>query len=332
MTQHSGQFERVKGLFSSAYEAGQAVGARINTTPRGNCRVHVEGDKGRNFAGSIRMHSDFRGGTVFNHRTRMCASWRDDAGRKLTYEERRQANIDWAVQKAKKAEKERQDAIEGAYTASLIFKSCRPCTDHPYLRKKHITPTSTMYEIDARSVEIIMRDRGIRADVGSLYHCCMKGKLLVIPIMKKGALCSLQFITAEGKKQFMKTGSVGSAYWLSRPLEAYRLHDVIGIAEGVATARSIEMVEGIPCVASLSSGNLKNTAIAIRELFPDSNILILSDVGNGEGDAVNAGKSIGAPVAKPFFTDEIIRDFKIVTGSKDNPTDWNDYCIATGRI
>ena len=331
MVNHSGQFERVKGLFSSVFEAGEAVKAYVVEVPTANCRVHVYGDKKGEKAGSIRVHGDLKGGTVFNERLRLCASWRIDAGQKMSREERRQKRMELAVKQAERVQRELLESRENAFTASMILRECVPAINHPYLIKKRITPTSSMFEIDASTVDAIMSERGIRSDKGIAYRTGLSGRLLVIPLCRGTELCSLQFIEANGRKRFMKGGRVGGAYWLSQPIEAYQCGRVIGIAEGVATARSVELVEGVPCVASMSSGNLRNVAVYLVNKFPDKHFWILSDVGNGEEDARKAGEAIGGLVTKPPFTPDIVRDFKAITGS-DNPTDWNDFCIATGRL
>ena len=332
MVNHSGQFERVKGLFSNVFDAGKAVDVFVTETPRANCRVRAEGDKGGDKAGSIRLHADYKGGTVYNERTRWCASWREDAGRKLSREERRRQNIQWAVSKAEKEERERREISESQFTASMILRECKPVISHPYLTKKRIKPTSTMFVIDARAVDAIASERGIRNDQGGMWRTGLSGRLLVIPLIKDGVLSSLQFIDANGKKRFMRTGRVGGAYWLSCPIEVYQASNRIGIAEGVATALSVEMVEGYPCVASMSSGNLVNVAVSLARKFKDKKFVILSDIGNGEEDAKKAGDSIGVPPVKPIFTEELIKAFQLATGSKDNPTDWNDFYIAIGAL
>ena len=331
MVNHSGQFERVKGLFSNVFDAGKAVCVHVTETPRTNCRVRAEGDKGNDKAGSIRLHSDCRGGTVYNERTRWCASWRDDAGRTLSREERRRQNIQWAISKAEREESERLEILESRFTASTIIRESFLVMNHPYLTRKHIKPTRTMFWIDAHKVDEIMSERGIRNDKGEMWRTGLNGRLLVLPLIKDGELSSLQFIDAKGQKRFMRTGRVGGAYWLSSPIEVYEASSCIGIAEGVATALSVELVKGFPCVASMSSGNLRNVAMSFARRFPDKAFVILSDIGNGEEDAKKAGDAIGAPPIKPYFTEEDVRAFKAITGS-DKPTDWNDYCIATGRL
>ncbi len=336
MVKHSGQFKRVGGekhVFPSFHEAADAVQVYLSEVPRGNCRAKAEGDKGGELAGSVRVHDDGRGGTVFTERTRECASWREDAGRKMSYAERRQWRIDSVVREAQKKERLERERKDAAYTASEIWRVSRPVVEHPYLTRKRIKPTSTMREADASIVDEILSGRGIRNDHGELYRTGLHGRLLVIPLQNKSSeLQSLQFIDAKGKKQFMKTGRVGGLYWLSHPVEAYQSSTVIGIAEGMATALSVELVKGFPCVAAMSSGNLGNVARLWADRFRQGKrFLILSDVGNGEDDAREAAESIGALCFKPPITDEVVRRFRLQTGG-DKPTDWNDFYIATGDL
>jgi len=130
----------------------------------------------------------------------------------------------------------------------------------------------------------------------------------------------------------MKTGRVGGLYWLSHPVEAYQSSTVIGIAEGMATALSVELVKGFPCVAAMSSGNLGNVARLWADRFRQGKrFLILSDIGNGEDEARAAAEKIGAAFYVPPINDEVVRRFRLLTGG-DRPTDWNDFYIATGDL
>ena len=147
MIRHSGQFKRVGGekhVFPSFHEAADAVQVYLSEVPRGNCRAKAEGDKSGELAGSIRVHDDGRGGTVFNERTRECASWREDAGRKMSYAELRQWRIDSVVREAQKKERLERERKDAAYTASEIWRVSRPVVEHPYLIRKRIKPTSTV--------------------------------------------------------------------------------------------------------------------------------------------------------------------------------------------
>lgn len=335
MVRHSGQFERVGGesfVYPSFYEAADAVQVYLSEAPRANCRAKAEGDKGGELAGSVRVHDDCRGGCVYNERTRLCAVWREDAGRKQSFDERRNWRIEQAVREAQKKERLESERKDAAYTASEIWHNAHPVVEHPYLTRKRVKPTSTMREADASIVDEILSGRGIRNDAGELYRTGLHGRLLVIPLWCGGLLQSLQFIDANGKKRFMKTGHVGGACWLSHPLEAYQASSTIGIAEGVATALSVELVKGFPCVAAMSSGNLGNVADLWADRFRrGKRFLILSDVGNGEDEARAAAEKIGAAFCVPPINDEVVKRFHQLTGG-DRPTDWNDFYIATGKL
>lgn len=333
MVNHSGQFGRVGKLFSSVFEAADAVQVYVSEIPRTHCRAKAEGDKGNAKAGSIRVHADSRGGTVYNERVRLCASWREDAGRKASRQERRQWRIDQAIREAEQAESQKREDREAAAIASEILRVCRSVGEHPYLKRKRIKPTDTMFEVDASIVDRVLMSRGIRNEKGEAYRTGLRGRLLVLPL-KRGSddVASLQFIDAAGRKLFMKSGRIAEAFWLSHPLEAYQAAGVIGIAEGMATARSVELVKGFPCVAAMSSGNLRNVARYWANHMPDKRFVILSDVGNGEKDAERAASDIGAQRFKPPINDEVIRRFRAETGGDGMPTDWNDFYIATGDL
>ena len=329
--QHSGQFERVGKTFGTVVEACEAVGVESSRIPRINGRLDASGKHGKGDA-AIRFHSDNRGGCVFNHQTRQCAVWRDDAGRRQSFEERRQWRIEQAVRESQRKERLESDLKDASYTASEIWHNARPVVEHPYLTRKRVKPTCTMREADASIVDEILAGRGIRNESGELYRTGLHGRLLVIPLLCGGLLQSLQFIDANGKKRFMKTGHVGGACWLSHPLEAYRSSSTIGIAEGVATALSVELVNGFPCVAAMSSGNLGKVADLWADQFRQGKrFLILSDVGNGEDEARAAAEKIGAAFCVPPINDEVVRRFRLLTGG-DRPTDWNDFYIATGKL
>lgn len=336
MVKHSGQFERVGGekfVFPSFHEAAEAVQVYLFEAPRANCRAKAEGDKSGELAGSVRVHDDCRGGCVYNERSRMCAVWREDAGRRMSRAERRDWRIDSAIREAQKKERLESERRYAADTASEIWRNAHPVVKHPYLTRKRIKPTSTMREVDASIVDEIFSGRGIRNDQGELCRTGLYGRLLVIPLRNKdGLLESLQFIDAKGKKRFMAKGRVGGLCWLSHPLEAYQASSVIGIAEGVATALSVELVKGFPCVAAMSSGNLENVADSWAGRFRrGKRFFILGDKGNGEDEARAAAERIGAALYVPPINDEVVRRFRLLTGG-DKPTDWNDFYIATGDL
>lgn len=107
--------------------------------------------------------------------------------------------------------------------------------------------------------------------------------------------------------------------------------ETIGIGEGVATVLSVAQVKGFPVVSAMNCGNLEAVANVFRARFPKAKLLILSDVGNGEKEALKASQAVKGRLAIPKFTDALRAEFKRITG-KDNPTDFNDYYLAKGEI
>lgn len=323
---------RIGRIFANVYEAGEVVGVDVSRFNHANTRADIAGDPHGKRDASIRVFEDGRSGCVCNFKTDEYAYWTEDYSDSWSHEEKQKRLKEIEV---KKIERDRMEAIElreGMFTASAILRACKPVTTHPYLTKKRIKPTRTMFEIDARVLDSFFEERGIRNGSGRFFRTGFRGRVLVTPMYKGSELRTLQFIDANGNKQYMKGGKHPSACWLSRPIEDYQNSDVIGIAEGVATARSVEMVEGFPCVAVTTCHNFLAVARYLRGLFRHKRIVILSDVGEGEKQAQEAKDAIGAELYKPPFNDELIRRFKAITGTDKNPSDWNDFYIAEGSL
>ena len=62
------------------------------------------------------------------------------------------------------------------------------------------------------------------------------------------------------------------------------------------------------------------------QLLPQ--IEICGDRGNGEEDARRAAEAAGGKLRIPSFNAGLIQKFKAITGG-NQPTDWNDFFIAT---
>ena len=60
--------------------------------------------------------------------------------------------------------------------------------------------------------------------------------------------------------------------------------------------------------------------------------VVFSDVGNGEKDARKAAAVCGGRLELPAFAGELLEAFKERTGTDKDPTDWNDYYVATGEL
>lgn len=247
--------------------------------------------------------------------------WRDDA----TYtaetmtpeqvEQRRQARMQAAAQ----AEAEiKQEQAQTAKWSAQIWQQAEPITDHRYLDRKQVAPTSTLrklaVEVANDIIGYVLRSKGE----------ALTGDVVVVPMRRAGssALCSTEFIDGSGRKTALAgRGTKSGAYWatgrLGNPI-------VLLIGEGVATTASAAQAAGLPGVAALSCGNLKSVAVAMREQYPAAKIIMLADVdkqtGKADQHAIGAAKAVGGFVAVPDFGQD--RE----SGQKD----FNDLYVAKG--
>lgn len=301
----------------------------------------INGGKGD---ASIREFADCKGGAVFNHKDRTYAVWFDDYkdGRELTEAQKRKLKEEMEAAR-RQAEAEERAKHERAARYSLAFyRNSKPVEADPYLDRKHVKPTSTLRAIPyAKAFEILT---AYYADAFGYKPTGFMGKggttlkadkdLLLVPMRGDVShVQSIQLIDETGAKAFLCGGKKKGAYWQSEKLPEFDPDTTmtIGIGEGVATVLSVKQVKGFPVVAAMDCGNLKPVALEIRARFPKAKILILSDVGNGEKEALEAAQAVNGQLAIPKFTDALRADFKRLT-SKDNPTDFNDYYLAKGVI
>lgn len=323
---------------SSLEEACAAVGIEPPKSQRAGGRAYCRALGGRkNDAGRVFLFRDGAGGIVFNHRTNAEAIFFYDAGHELTPEEKKQIaeRRRQAKEEARAREREtylRQEATRGL--ANQVLGACSlGASSHGYIIKKHL-------EDMAENLPIIRRDDaqafinemnieqedGDRQSLMDLTEC-----LLVIPLIDKNGLCSLQFIDEKGQKRFLKGGKKKGAVYFPVPVPD-PIPKTIGIAEGVATALSVTRLYGVYCVAGLDSGNLSAAAEHLRHKFRKGpRITIYADDDENE-TGIKAAKFAAfmdgnADCVLPPFTSNQIELFKKANGGK-RPTDFNDYLIC----
>lgn len=217
----------------------------------------------------------------------------------------------------------------GAYpTISMEWQGT---SRHPYLERKHVEPTETMYECTRDNFE---------AYFGGNYQRLPEGRLLVFPLINTtGDLISAQFIAEDGSKYFLRNGQTKGAFWQATfsPIDRgapFKIH----IAEGVATLLSVlqqsETLSGV-FISCMNAGNIMPVAKTVRELYPLAEIVMYADVdkpreGHRYGVGIEKAQEAQVEVSNlrifaPRFNDSDIQRFKAITGSDKAPTDWNDY-------
>jgi putative DNA primase/helicase len=121
---------------------------------------------------------------------------------------------------------------------------------------------------------------------------------LIVPLFNANKeIVSLQFISETGGKTFLSGGKKKGCFY-----ELGEQTDKILIAEGFATAASLHENSGYLTIIAFDAGNLKDVAIAVRALSPDSEIIICGDndlSGVGQSKAIDAAQTIGGKYIMP---------------------------------
>ena len=236
-------------------------------------------------SGWVKFYQDFASyGDMRNHDA-IYRFWYEP--RKRSHEE--QTQIRYQIKQEKEAYEKRQKVM--AKTARSIFAEAIPVPyDHPYLIRKKVSA------------------HGIRATVD--------GRLLIPAYDEHGILTTIQFIDANGHKQFL-TGSrsAGCFYVIGNPQN----DKCILLAEGYATAASAYEQTGSLTFMAFSAGNLSRVAGIIRAKHPESEIIILADNDEsktGEKAATSAAEATNA----------------LVVLMPEVGTDANDYVNQGGNL
>ncbi|MCP5246761.1 MAG: toprim domain-containing protein [Burkholderiales bacterium] len=239
-------------------------------------RFHIDGHKRGTLNGAYVLHGDgCPSGWFQNYASGISQTWKLTGGQKAAYDPVKIAEV------RQQREAERLQAHKkAAETAAYIWRSAKPATNHAYLTKKRIQPHGARLYRDA----------------------------LVIPIHNESdRLVNLQFITADGTKRFLAGGRKRGCFFTIGDLT-----DTLLICEGFATGASLHENTGQRVVIAFDAGNLLPVARNIRELSPDSEIIVCGDndiSGVGQAEAREAALAVNGKILIP----------------PKAGCDWNDY-------
>ena len=179
-------------------------------------------------------------------------------------------------------------------------------------------------ESESRAKEIW--DQSTEATDNHPYLLCKKvrkhglklsqGKLVVPLYDENSVLQSLQFINLTGEKKFLGGGRTKGCYYPIGEIPEKTLY----VAEGFATAATIQEIVGGSVAVAFNANNLKPVAISLREKFPKIEIVICADddhktEGNpGITKAIEAAKASGSKITVPVFD----------KNRREKDTDFND--------
>ena len=249
-------------------------------------RFHIESHRSSTLNGAYTLHLDgYPAGWFMDYTTGLSQKWRSRSVSRVSYALIKQIN----EAKLQRDIEQRQRHEAAAIKAVSIWSRSKPIkqqSGHDYLITKGIQPHGARLYKDA----------------------------LVIPIYNESDhLANLQFISPEGEKRFLSGGRKRGCFNIFGDLSQRIL-----IAEGFATGASLYEDSGQRVIVAFDAGNLLPVAKNIRELSPDTEIIICGDndlSGIGQTKAREAALSIGGKVLIPATPG----------------TDWNDVLTGGSR-
>lgn len=287
-------------------------------------------------AGRIMLFADGKGGMCFNWRTGKAAIfYYDYQGKRPSRAELRKMQAEMRKQRELYEAETRARQYAVSILAAQIWDGAdSPMTGHKYLVRKRLPQSRNGLRcIALDKAQALIDQAAIEQEDGEGQTLRGQGRLLVVPLTDdKGAICSVQLIDESGRKTFLKGGRKKGLLWRPHGLSFDAgTEGAIGIAEGVATAMSVTLLYGVPCVAALDAGNLLPCAETLRSQFPSHALRFYADKdasGVGEDKAKAAVRALALQGARcavllPPFTEEIEAEFTRRMGKA--PTDFNDY-------
>ncbi len=158
-------------------------------------------------------------------------------------------------------------------TAEKYWDKAHDCNSHPYAEKK---------------------------DLDTIGLKKYKGYLLVPAYNAAGKMSSIQTIDKDGKKKFLQ-GCTMSGCWYTITGD-----DTIVVAEGWATAKSIQMATGYTVIVAFSSSGFMKIPPLLRKKYPQARIILAPD--NDESQdavkkATQAARKSGCEIIVPEVSD-----------------------------
>ncbi len=287
-------------------------------------------------AGRILSFRDGTGGMCFNFITgRAVIFYYDYHGKRPSRAELRRAQAEMRKQRELYEAETRARQYAVSILAAQIWDGADALmAGQKYLVRKRLPQSRNGLRcIALDKAQALIDQVAIKQEDGEGQTLRGQGRLLVVPLTDdKGVICSVQLIDESGRKTFLKGGRKKGLLWRPHGLSFDAgTEGAIGIAEGVATAMSVTLLYGVPCVAALDAGNLLPCAETLRSQFANHALRFYADKdasGVGEDKAKAAARALALQGARcavllPPFTEEIEAEFMRRTGKA--PTDFNDY-------
>lgn len=278
-------------------------------------RIRVQGDKGAERSGFYIAYQDGRPNAYFkNNRTGEELRWKSQENQQVQTEQQKQALAENYQKRQKEIAETRQDnELKTQAQIQNNLKSWKPAleaeyTSGNYYEQKGITPTPGTFQ--------------------TKY-----GDICVPAMDMDGNVWTAQYIKADGSaKMFASEGRLSGMF---HPVgadgpNALDKADAIIIAEGYATACTIQEATEKPVIVAFNAAGLKAIAGQFRDKYPDKPILIAGDddkhllknpqvkMNVGADKAKEAAEAVnGAAIIPKFAPGEQRKDAKAYTDFND---------------
>lgn len=244
-------------------------------------RVAVEGDKGTEKSGSYKAYLDgVPAGSYENFKTTVKAKWKS-TGSSLSEDEKKALIADAENKKIARDAAEAKRHAHNAKRSSQAYSLMEP----------------------AKPLNAYLSDKGVGAHEVKEDK---KGRL-VIPLRdESGEITSIQRVSQGGFKSLKKNAKKAGSFHMLNP-EKFKDGDPIAIGEGYSTVASVVDNVSVAGVMAVDSGNLPAVAQAVRNLYPNSPILIVGDddmdknINKGREKAIEAAALVGGLATFPSF-------------------------------
>ena len=297
---------------NSGYESVEAFRNAIEKEGLGRPEVLADGglhryslpdEKGNKRSGWYVFYADnIPSGAFGSWKDDISLTWCSKANYELSREEMERVRERQRQAQAHREAERASLAQEAACRAVAIYSDSQEATDaHPYLQKKQVGAFG-----------------GVRLG--------KRGVLLVPMYNREARLVGLQSVFADGKKRFLFGQQKQGAFTI---LDGDR--STMYLCEGYATGASIHMATGCAVAVAFDAGNLEPAAHELKEVFPQSTLVIAADndrwTTRPDGTPWNVGlekaralgAKLGIAVVEPEFKD-----------LSSKPTDFNDLHILEG--
>jgi len=177
---------------------------------------------------------------------------------------------------------------KSAALARAMFDACDECLSHGYLTEKCVRPCQGIRSLSDKAIEIFGKEkwesrlyrqgRGIKIGPNTAELIFETGDL-VVPIRQAddGGISTLQFINRAGRKALLPGGRKQGGFFTVPSRGGMAAPNPLCIAEGLATALSINEATGYMTIMAIDSGNLLSVARTMREYQPEREIIICAD-------------------------------------------------------